>query len=392
MQRTGKKWTAEEDQYLREAWGSFSFRSISNHLQRSVGGIRSRAGVLGLPPFLESGDYITLNQMRIALGYGRGGGYILESLVEKRGMPVRKIRRGKVSVRIIYLDEFWAWAEKNKSYLDFSKMEPLALGAEPDWVADQRHKDYLAFGIQRKDKWTPEEDSRLKMLISRYQYTWSEISVMLHRSEGAIQRRLTDLGIKGRPIKATNTGKGVAWSADQLQILTDGIKNGDSYALIAKAVGKSEKAVRGKVYTAYYTEDADNVRRMIGDGSFGDGKPVPLVKQARFYSPWRVPIKNDIEAIAGILQFVADRQAAELLKDDPYFQKNMCVKWDPYKAVCTAGCENCDACGEFERLRPQYCCRCGIDFLDRKPATFCPACRAARKKAAQQHWARVHSA
>lgn len=36
--------------------------------------------------------------------------------------------------KIIYLDEFWKWAEKNRSFLDFSKMEPLALGKEPGWV------------------------------------------------------------------------------------------------------------------------------------------------------------------------------------------------------------------------------------------------------------------
>ena len=75
-------------------------------------------------------------------------------------------------------------------------MEPLALGEEPDWVAEQRRKDFKAFAIQRKDPWTADEDSRLKMLLKQHKYGYAELSEILRRSAGAIQRRCTDLGIK----------------------------------------------------------------------------------------------------------------------------------------------------------------------------------------------------
>ena len=56
-------------------------------------------------------------------------------------------------------------------------------------------------------------------------------------------------------------------------IVADGIRLGDSYANIAKKIGKSEKSIREKVYLVYLTENADKVRAMLGDGRWGDGAP-----------------------------------------------------------------------------------------------------------------------
>ena len=120
-------------------------------------------------------------------------------------------------------------------------MEPLALGEEPGWVAEQRKKDFEAYAIQRKDPWGEDEDSRLKMLLSKHRYSWAEISEMMHRSHGAIARRCRDLGIKDRPVSMELTGKRGTWTSEDFEILADGIRHGDSYASIGKAVGRSEK-------------------------------------------------------------------------------------------------------------------------------------------------------
>ena len=76
----------------------------------------------------------------------------------------------------------------------------------------------------------------------------------VHRSAGAIQRRCTDLGLKNRPVKADNHGSAAVWTQEDFDKLADGIRRGDSYTLIGKALGKSEKAIRGKVYFVYLTE------------------------------------------------------------------------------------------------------------------------------------------
>ena len=126
----GKRtWTKEEENYLRESWGTVTVDGICRHLNRTKNAIMVRVHRLGLPPYLESGEYITLHQLSRALGFGASSDkYFLKSWVENRGFPLHYKRRGTATIRVVYLGEFWAWAEKNRSFLDFSKMEPLALG------------------------------------------------------------------------------------------------------------------------------------------------------------------------------------------------------------------------------------------------------------------------
>ena len=296
--------------------------------------------------------------------------------------PHKKVNR--CSFRVVYIEEFWEWAERYRSFIDFSKMEPLALGEEPDWVAEQRKKDFEAYAIQRKDPWGEDEDSRLKMLLSKHRYSWAEISEMMHRSHGAIARRCRDLGIKDRPVSMELTGKRGTWTSEDFEILADGIRHGDSYAAIGKAVGRSEKCVRSKVYNDYLTENADKVREMLGDGAWGHGAPEMDVRHGFYISRTRHQVRRDLSALATVL-----RKRMNDLGYDPYWQRFMCMNWDDIGG-CSAGCTDCDSCTAFRRIQPQYCARCGGTFYERKENRFCAACRTARKKQAQRHWCRVN--
>lgn len=380
-----RPWTTEEEEALRECWGTMTMAGICKKLDRSYNAIMARVQHLGLPPYLESGEYITMHQLSIALGFGCSSDkYFQKSWVENRGFPVHNKRRGKAVIRVVYLEEFWPWAEKNRSFLDFSKMEPLALGEEPGWVAEQRKKDFEAYAIQRKDPWGEDEDSRLKMLLSKHRYSWAEISEMMHRSHGAIARRCRDLGIKDRPVSMELTGKRGTWTSEDFEILADGIRHGDSYAAIGKAVGRSEKCVRSKVYNDYLTENADKVREMLGDGSWGHGAPEMDVRHGFYISRTRHQVRRDLSALATVL-----RKRMNDLGYDPYWQRFMCMNWDDIGG-CSAGCTDCDSCTAFRRIQPQYCARCGGTFYERKENRFCAACRTARKKQAQRHWCRVN--
>jgi hypothetical protein len=382
----GKRtWTPEDENYLAEKWGYASVPAIAEKLNRTENAVVVRAQRLGLGAVLMAGGYVTLNQLLATVtGRERGNTYQRKSWVENRGLPVHRKKVNRCSFSVVYLEEFWEWAERNRSFLDFSKMEPLALGREPSWVAEQRKKDYRACAIQRKDPWTADEDSRLKMLLSQHRYTWAELSEMLYRTTGAIQHRCRDLGIKERPVKADNHGKSAVWNERDYAVLADGIRHGDSYMAIGQALGKSEKAVRGKVYTVYLTESADKVREYMGDGPWGAGAPEPKVKQAVHLSATRTEVRKQLSYLAGLL-----RKRANDLGYDPYWQRFMCQHWDDFSG-CSAGCANCDDCTEFRRIRPQYCARCGGTFYERKENRFCGACRTARKKKAQRHWCRVN--
>ena len=296
-----RKWTKEDVEYLTEKWGNVSISSIAKKLNRSVNAVKLKAKRLGLGPMLENGSYVTLNQVAIALTGRNFSSYYKKSWIENRGMPVHNKKVINNTFKIIYLDEFWKWAEKNRSFLDFSKMEPLALGKEPEWVNEQRKKDYKSNALQRKDQWTPYEDDKLRYLLKQQKYGYAEVAEILYRSEGAIQRRCMDLGIRERPVKADIGGN--LWTDDMYRIITKGIKNGDSYSLIANRIGKSEKAVRGKVYNKYLTESADKVRAMIGDGQWGDNAPEPKVKQALYLSPTRGACRKSLTDLVELLKY-----------------------------------------------------------------------------------------
>lgn len=296
-----RKWTKEDVEYLKEKWGNVSISSIAKKLNRSVNAVKLKAKRLGLGPMLENGSYVTLNQVAIALTGRNFSSYYKKSWIENRGMPVHNKKVINNTFKIIYLDEFWKWAEKNRSFLDFSKMEPLALGKEPAWVNEQRKKDYKSNALQRKDRWTPYEDDKLRYLLKQQKYGYAEVAEILYRSEGAIQRRCMDLGIRERPVKADIGGN--LWTDDMYRIITKGIKNGDSYSLIANRIGKSEKAVRGKVYNKYLTESADKVRAMIGDGQWGDNVPEPKVKQALYLSHTRGACRKSLTDLVELLKY-----------------------------------------------------------------------------------------
>ncbi|MFQ8652072.1 hypothetical protein [Hominilimicola sp.] len=298
MNRT---WTKEEVEYLKEKWGNVSIPILAKKLNRSVNAVKLKAGRLNLGPMLENGAYVTLNQLAIALTGKIFSSYCKKSWIENRGMPVHNKKVIKNTFKIVYLDEFWKWAEKNRSFLDFSKMETLTLGKEPEWVNEQRKKDYTSNALQRKDKWTPYEDDKLRYLLKQQKYGYAEVAEILHRSEGAIQRRCADLGIRERPVKADICGN--LWTDDMYRIIAKGIKNGDSYSLIANRIGKSEKAVRGKVYNKYLTESADKVRTMIGDGQWGDNAPEPKVKQALYLSHTRRVCRKNLTDLVGLLKY-----------------------------------------------------------------------------------------
>ena len=298
MNRT---WTKEEVEYLKEKWGNVSIPILAKKLNRSVNAVKLKAGRLNLGPMLENGAYVTLNQLAIALTGKNFSSYCKKSWIENRGMPVHNKKVIKNTFKIVYLDEFWKWAEKNRSFLDFSKMETLTLGKEPEWVNEQRKKDYTSNALQRKDKWTPYEDDKLRYLLKQQKYGYAEVAEILHRSEGAIQRRCADLGIRERPVKADICGN--LWTDDMYRIIAKGIKNGDSYSLIANRIGKSEKAVRGKVYNKYLTESADKVRTMIGDGQGGDNAPEPKVKQALYLSHTRRVCRQNLTDLVGLLKY-----------------------------------------------------------------------------------------
>ncbi len=333
---------------------------------------------LGLGAFLESGDYITWNQLLLSIGISGGSGYKMISWVENRAFPVKYKTVKNNRFKVIYLDDFWAWAEQNRHLIDFSKIEENILGVEPIWVKQQRKLDFEKNQKIKITPWTTLEDEKLKRLLKEFKYSYLELSKILNRSDGAIQRRILDLGLKERPIKADNH---INWTNEELKVLIDLVKQGASYQHISDAINKSVKAIRGRIYNMYLTENLDTVRKVIGNGQWGDGRPESIIKQKLLMTiEEKQEVKENLSVLAGLIRGYAKQH----YDYNDYWQKDICMHWDDY---CTANETNCDSCISFKRIKPQYCIRCGCTFYERLENKKCSKCREQSKKQHQKKYA-----
>ena len=236
-----KPWSTSELDYLAEKWSVVSIPTIANHLGRSVNAVKLRAYHDRLGSQLHSGEYITFNQLVVAVGKWHSQ---LKATWIPKGLPIKYKKQITKSFRIIYIKDFWEWAEHHKDLLEFSTFEPLALGEEPEWVKEKRKADFYA-AKYIKTPWTAAQDARLIYMLNAYRYGYREISADLRRTEGAIKRRFHDLNLKQRPIKADNH---TLWTNAEVRTLVDMRAKGYGYENIAEKLGtRSALAVRGKV-------------------------------------------------------------------------------------------------------------------------------------------------
>lgn len=370
----GRNWTKEEERFLEENWGTLSVKQIAKRLNRSENAVVVRKHRLGLGAFLDNGGYITWSQFQIAYcGSNSSSTYRMTSWVKNRGFPIHTKTVKDNSFKVVYLDEWWKWAEKNKDFLDFSKMEENVLGKEPKWVKEKRKND-----IENKRKivnthWTKTEDDKLRYLVSKQKYTYNDLSKMLRRTDGAIQRRLCDLGIKERPVKADNH---VRWTEEELHVLGEMIKDGCGYEMIAESIGKSAKAVRGRVYNMYLTENLDKAREIIGNGNFGDNRPSRKLKQWNaMNTEERIQTRDLMIRFTAILKHEFKIQIDQTEWGE-FFQKDTCQNFCS-DCLKTAGC---DECINYKKVEPQNCKMCGKTFFEKKDNLYCSVCRDMRKK------------
>ena len=79
-----RTWTPEEEDYLMEKWGQISVPAIAKKLNRTTNAVKVRAQRLGLGAVLMAGEYVTLNQLLLAVNGGSSSyGYKNEKLGRK---------------------------------------------------------------------------------------------------------------------------------------------------------------------------------------------------------------------------------------------------------------------------------------------------------------------
>ena len=293
------KWSEEDLEYLQEAWGSTSISGIATKLGRSVESIRQKANRLGLGTFINSGELVTFSQVVQAVTGGIGSYGWLRQKWSRYDFPFRKKKVINSRFLMVDIDDFWKWAEQHQDILDFAKFEEYALGGEPAWAKKKRSRDYQEQHRNARP-WSLDEDLRLRHMLEAQKFTLDEIAADLHRREGAIRRRMDTLGIRERPIR--NPGKW--WTQSELDTLLRMHKDGSSFEEIAARIGRSASACRGRYER---TLNPDSMTREI-----------------------------------------RDNKAA--LKE--YFQTKQCSHYTKANGCDIRG-TNCDACLHYRRRRPE---------------------------------------
>ncbi|ELC8386004.1 phage protein [Clostridium perfringens] len=197
----GRIWTEEDINYLREKWGLVSVDVIAKKLNRTVISVRKKASYLKLGKWIDNIQYIKFRELIMALGYSESGYCYLKKKFKLLNFPMISKKVSKMKIEVVDIEEFWKWAEKNKSELNFANFNEGVLGKEPNWVKEKRKSDQInPAKVNVKKRWTKEEDNLLIAKVKSNTYTYKMISEDLFRTESAIKRRLMDLNVPYRPI------------------------------------------------------------------------------------------------------------------------------------------------------------------------------------------------
>lgn len=240
----GKAWTEEDLNYMQDSWGTISIKGIARNLGRTVNSIKLKAGRAGLSDPLLHYDGISISKLADTLKISYS---LLKRWIKLYDLPVKsKIFAIKDRVLVIRYEDFWKWAEKHKQMIDFSRLDRLDLGPEPDWIHEKRKADNIRKIYVPKphnEPWSKAEDKRLIWMLDQFKYTYPEVANDLKRSQGAIKRRIWDLKLKMRPIRLPNH---IKYTKKDEETIVEMLESGYCFDTIAAQLNRSALAIRGK--------------------------------------------------------------------------------------------------------------------------------------------------
>lgn len=231
------KWKAEEMDYLRRNWGRVGLATICEHLGRTESAVIARAFVLKLPPcYLQSED-IPLSE------FGRDTGIssvrIRKTLAPKFDFPLKyKKPNKKRYYGYVDIEKILLWLESHQSMYSAAKIPLFYFGEEPDWLIKKRkadsHLESETVDTKWKaDHWSTEDFQKLKDMVGAGR-SQAEIAKELGRTKGAVRGKLAREGLSHSSPKF--------WRGRDFKALQDGIENKSDDEL-ATELGRSKSSI-----------------------------------------------------------------------------------------------------------------------------------------------------
>lgn len=243
-----KRWTHEQEEYLKLNWGKVQVNTIARKVQKNSQSIYAKANRLGLGKGYEYAGYVSLSQLANTLNIDLATMY---SYADKFKMPYILKTINKKVVKSILIENFYAWAEGYTRLIDCTNIPRNHYGPEPDWLKDMRKNKHTVNAtneVVKQVEWTPLEESKLKVYAISGKFTLSQLAVKMGRTENSIQIKLSRLGMLHYLVIEELT----TWSLEEEQLLLMYVVEFSretrlcDWTKVARALGKTEGSCRKK--------------------------------------------------------------------------------------------------------------------------------------------------
>lgn len=184
MERSRKKWTKDEREYLCDNWGKLKVSSIAKTLKRSQKAIENQAYYLNLGSQMK---WYSPNEIAYMLG--------LSLCTIKRYMDSNKLEhirdKTKSKRRMSSENQIKRFMKNYQDLWDSRKVNINLINTKKKWYLDKVENDKKK-SIKRNSTYT---DMEIKILIDRYRRGWtsSQISIELDRNKKSIENKLRQL-------------------------------------------------------------------------------------------------------------------------------------------------------------------------------------------------------
>lgn len=255
---SGRPWTDSEIRYLELNWSSKDARKIAATLKRTKTAILNQGRRMGLGRQIDgNGELLNVGMINHAFGKYTVS-HITADYMEKTGLNVRRLRQGRVMRYLVYISEFWEWLRINQSLFPLSRLVPLALGPEPEWVEKARRASRTHPVHNSRKTWT-EHDDMLLLSMTRQERPISEICAALKRSESAVRQHATKNWAVDLSYAAEHRRR--PWTEEEKRQIVELARDGYCSAEIARKIDRSERMVRVKLREVAGTSSIDQVQR-----------------------------------------------------------------------------------------------------------------------------------
>lgn len=185
-------YSVEEDTFIEEHAGTYTIQWIAKKMGRPIHGLRVHMIDMGVMDL--HGELGTYSAKALAEAIGVSAEAVRRWVMTKELPAIKKSRYTGVDRKDMHYhitaEDFWKWAEKHKDFIEFNKIKLNALPPEPEWVMEERRKQFYKPAKQKP--WTLEED-KLAWNLYYSGVTQREIAERMKRTQSSVEKRLKRL-------------------------------------------------------------------------------------------------------------------------------------------------------------------------------------------------------